>query len=54
VETKNLDTVLMLYYYSIDKTEKCFNAEAARTSKVAYLKPAAVLVYDYYDNCKSY
>jgi hypothetical protein len=53
VVTENLETVLKVTYKSIDKTEKCFDAEALKTSNVAFLKPAAVLVYDYIDNCKS-
>jgi hypothetical protein len=52
VETKDLDTVLMVYYYSIGETEICLGAEAVKTSNVALLKPAPVRVYDYYDNCE--
>jgi A-macroglobulin receptor binding domain len=52
VETKDLDTVLIVYYYSIGATEICLGAEAVKTSNVALLKPAPVRVYDYYDSSK--
>jgi CD109 antigen len=52
VETKDLDTVLMIYYNSIGEKEVCLGAEAVKTSNVALLKPAPVSVYDYYDTCK--
>jgi A-macroglobulin receptor binding domain len=52
VETKDLETVLIVYYYSIGVKEVCLGAEAVKTSNVALLKPAPVRVYDYYDNSK--
>jgi A-macroglobulin receptor binding domain len=53
VQTKNLGTVLIVYYdFVIRLSERCFVAEAVRTSEVALLQPAAINVYDYFDNCK--
>jgi hypothetical protein len=48
-----MDSVLIISYYTIDKTENCFNAEAVKTGKVAFLKPVVVLVYDLYDKSKN-
>ena len=36
----------------MDKKEICPVFKAYRTHKVAKQKPAPVLIYDYYDNCK--
>lgn len=52
VETKNGDTNVVLYFDSLDRKETCPTLTAYRTHKVANQKPAAVRVYDYYDNCK--
>jgi A-macroglobulin receptor binding domain len=52
VETRALDTVLLIYYYSIGVKDICLDAEAVKTSNVALLKPAPVRVYDYYDSCE--
>lgn len=51
-ETKNADTVAILYFDSITLKELCPTINAYRTHKVAKQKPAAVKIYDYYDNCK--
>lgn len=52
VETKNGDTVLVIYFDNLDRKERCPTMTAFRTHKVAEQKPAAVTVYDYYNNGK--
>lgn len=52
METKNGKTVVMVYYNNIDSNETCEEFKAYRTHSVAKQKPASVVVYDYYDNCK--
>lgn len=52
VETKDGDTVVVVYFDDMDKKEICPVFKAYRTSKVAKQKPAPVMIYDYYDNCK--
>lgn len=52
VETKDGDTVVVVYFESIGRKELCPTLDAFRTHKVAMQKPAAVTLYDYYDNCK--
>lgn len=53
VETKNGDTVLVIYFDNLDRKERCPTMAAFRTHKVAEQKPAAVTVYDYYNNGES-
>lgn len=50
VESKNGDTVLVIYFDNLDRKERCPTMTAFRTHKVAEQKPAAVTVYDYYNN----
>lgn len=50
VETKNGDTVVVIYFDNLDRRERCPTMAAFRTHKVAEQKPAAVTVYDYYNN----
>jgi len=50
VETKNGDSVVILYLDSLNSTELCPTVNAYRTSKVANQKPASVQIYNYYDN----
>lgn len=50
VETKNGDTTLVIYFDNLDRKERCPTMTAFRTHKVAEQKPAAVTVYDYYNN----
>lgn len=52
VETKDGDTVVIVYFDDLDKKEICPTFKAYRTHKVAMQKPAPVVIYDYYDNCK--
>lgn len=51
VETKDGDTVVVVYFDHIGRKEICPTLDAFRTHKVAMQKPAAVTLYDYYDNC---
>lgn len=43
---------MVVYFDDMDKKEICPVFKAYRTSKVAKQKPAPVMIYDYYDNCK--
>lgn len=52
VETKDGDTVVVIYFDDLGRKELCPTLDAFRTHKVAETKPAPVTVYDYYDNCK--
>lgn len=52
VELKDGDTVVVMYFDSLDRNELCPTVSAFRTHKVAKQKPAPVVIYDYYDNCK--
>lgn len=52
VETKEGDTVVIMYFDNLDSNKVCPALTAYRTHKVANQKPAAVTVYDYYDNSK--
>ena len=52
VETKDGDTVVIVYFDDIDVKGIRPQIKAYRTHKVAKQKPAPVVVYDYYDNCK--
>lgn len=52
VETKNQDTVMVIYFDSLSRKELCPTVDAFRTHKVAQQRPVAVTVYDYYDSCK--
>lgn len=53
VETKNEDTVFVLYFDNLKANEPiCPVFEAYRRHKIAKQKPVPVLVYDYYDSCE--
>ncbi|XP_030377047.1 CD109 antigen-like isoform X2 [Scaptodrosophila lebanonensis] len=53
VETKNAESVLVVYFESLPKGEvKCLPIEAYKTYAVANQKPAPVVLYDYYDTNK--
>lgn len=52
VETKNADTVVVVYFDHLTRKELCPTLDAFRTQKVAEQRRAAVTIYDYYDNCK--
>jgi hypothetical protein len=53
VETKEGDTVVVVYFDELEKKEVCPVFKAYRTHKVANQKPAPVIIYDYYDSCKN-
>lgn len=52
VETKEGDTIVIVYFDDITTKKICPEIKAYRVHGVAKQKPAPVIVYDYYDNCK--
>ncbi|XP_046675493.1 CD109 antigen-like isoform X2 [Homalodisca vitripennis] len=52
VETKDGDSVVMLYFDKMTREEYCPTVKAYRTHKVAKQKPVPVTVYDYYDQSR--
>lgn len=52
VETKDGDTVAMVYFDDIDSQQQCPEFKAYRTHAVAKQKPSPVVIYDYYDNTR--
>ncbi|CAG9797907.1 unnamed protein product [Chironomus riparius] len=52
VETKEADTVVVVYFDEIERTELCPVFKAYRTHKVAKQRPAPVIIYDYYDSSR--
>ncbi|XP_078044261.1 thioester-containing protein 1 allele R1 isoform X3 [Augochlora pura] len=52
VETKDGDTVVILYFDKMDRREYCPTVSAFRTHKVAKQKPVPVTIYDYYDSSR--
>ncbi|XP_052854360.1 LOW QUALITY PROTEIN: alpha-2-macroglobulin [Drosophila gunungcola] len=53
VETKNGDSVVVVYFENLAKNEnKCIPVQAYRTHAVANQKPSSVILYDYYDTNK--
>ncbi|XP_012136997.1 thioester-containing protein 1 allele R1 isoform X2 [Megachile rotundata] len=52
VETKNGDTMVILYFDEMNRQEYCPTVSAFRTHKVAKQKPVAVSIYDYYDSSR--
>ncbi|XP_043644908.1 CD109 antigen-like [Drosophila teissieri] len=49
VDTKNEDSVVIVYFESLAKNEnKCIPVEAYRTLEVTNLKPSSVVIYDNY------
>nr|XP_036668628.1 alpha-2-macroglobulin [Drosophila suzukii] len=53
VETKNGDSVVVVYFENLSKSQsKCIPIEAYRTHAVANQKPSSVILYDYYDTNK--
>ena len=52
VMTTESDTKIVLYFEKITRSETCPTISAFRTHRVANQKPAAVLVYDYYDQSR--
>ncbi|XP_057327735.1 CD109 antigen-like isoform X1 [Microplitis mediator] len=52
VETKNGNTMVVLYFDKMIKKEYCPTISAYRTHKVAKQKPVPVSIYDYYDSSR--
>ncbi|KAG6796738.1 antigen [Apis mellifera caucasica] len=52
VETKNGDTIVILYFDEMSRQEYCPTVSAFRTHKVAKQKPVPVTIYDYYDSSR--
>lgn len=52
VETKDQDTVIVLYYDKMETKEYCTEVSAIRTHFVSNQKPVPVTVYDYYDQTR--
>lgn len=52
LETRNDETQLVLYFEHLTTVQICPQIKAIRTHKVAHQKPAAIVVYDYYDTSK--
>ncbi|XP_073987023.1 CD109 antigen-like isoform X2 [Rhodnius prolixus] len=52
VETKDRDTVVVLYFDKMTAKEYCPTISAFRTHKVAMQRPVPVTVYDYYDQSR--
>ncbi|XP_073823480.1 thioester-containing protein 1 allele R1-like isoform X2 [Musca autumnalis] len=53
VELKNANSLLVIYFDHLYKGQKtCILYEAVRAHAVAMQKPAAIMVYDYYDSNK--
>ncbi|KAG4076179.1 hypothetical protein HA402_014728 [Bradysia odoriphaga] len=52
VETRNDDTQIVLYFERLTTVKICPQVKAIRTHKVAHQKPAAIVVYDYYDTTR--
>lgn len=53
VATKEGDTTVMVYFDDISAVKTCPVFRALRNFNVALQKPAPLVVFDYYDNCKS-
>lgn len=52
VETKDGDTVVVLYFDNMTREEYCPTVKAYRTHRVARQKPVPVTLYDYYDSSR--
>jgi CD109 antigen len=52
VETKDGDTIVVVYFASLEPEDVCPVVKAYRTHNVAKQKPMPIIVYDYYDNCE--
>ncbi|XP_063973145.1 CD109 antigen-like isoform X2 [Diachasmimorpha longicaudata] len=52
VETRNGDTMVVLYFDKMVRKEYCPTVSAFRTHKVAKQKPVPVSIYDYYDSSR--
>lgn len=52
VETKNSDTLAVIYFDNLTKNSITLKLDAFQTHEVKEHKPASVTIYDYYDSCK--
>ncbi|KAJ6649480.1 CD109 antigen [Pseudolycoriella hygida] len=52
LETRNDDTQIVLYLERLTTEKLCPAVRAIRSHKVAHQKPAAIIVYDYYDTTR--
>lgn len=52
VEKKPDSSGVLVYFDYLTPIEVCPTVAAYRVNKVAFQKPSAVRVYDYYDTCK--
>lgn len=52
VEKKNDSSGVLVYFDYLTPVEVCPTVAAYRVNKVAFQKPSAVIVYDYYDTSK--
>ncbi len=52
VETKNGDTVAMIYLENLESNGICIKIGVIRAHIVLDQKPVLIHVYDYYDTCK--
>ncbi|XP_066596179.1 CD109 antigen-like isoform X2 [Prorops nasuta] len=52
VETRNGDTMVVLYFDKMVRQEYCPTVSAFRTHKVVKQKPVPVSIYDYYDSSR--
>lgn len=50
IETKNSNTVVVIYLDNVGATKICLRIIAYRICQIADQKPVAVQVYDYYNN----
>lgn len=52
VETKNGDTVVVIYFGSLSEKEVRVTIIGFQRHKVEEPKPASIVLYDYYDSCQ--
>lgn len=51
-ETRNGETIAVIYFENIGKEELKICIRGMQTIEVKELKPASITVYDYYDSCE--
>lgn len=52
IETKNGDTVIVVYFEYLDAIQTCIEVGGTLTSNVADQKPSSISIKDYYDSSK--
>lgn len=52
IECKNADTLAIVYFDNITTDPVSLSLDGFRNHLVTEQKPASVIIYDYYDNCK--